>query len=101
MLPRSPLILFLIVKVHRNNIVSLLKHTAAYKHQDTGWVQKIYEPLLSALTFKAKLTAASKYSATLTKSSSTNPLEVSAGVPEIHKSYQDQVVEQGQIKIKM
>jgi hypothetical protein len=38
-------------------------------------------PVVAALTFKAKFTAASKKSATLAKSSSTNPLDVSAGVP--------------------
>jgi len=36
------------------------------------------------LIFTAKFTAASKNSATITKSSSANPLEVRAGVPEIH-----------------
>ena len=38
-------------------------------------------PVVAALTFKAKFTAKSKNSATLAKSSSTNPLDVSAGVP--------------------
>lgn len=38
-------------------------------------------PVVAALTFKAKFTAESKKSATLAKSSSTNPLDVSAGVP--------------------
>jgi len=42
-----------------------------------------YKPLVSALIFTANFTAASKKSATLAKSSSTNPLEVRAGVPEV------------------
>lgn len=37
--------------------------------------------MVSALTFNAILTAASKKSATFAKSSSTNPLDVRAGVP--------------------
>lgn len=40
------------------------------------------EPVVSALIFSANLTAASKKSATLAKSSSTNPLDVRAGVPD-------------------
>jgi hypothetical protein len=41
----------------------------------------IYIPVVAALIFTAKFTAASKKSATLAKSSSTNPLDVRAGVP--------------------
>lgn len=41
-----------------------------------------YTPLVSALIFNANLTAMSKKSATFAKSSSTNPLDVRAGVPE-------------------
>jgi hypothetical protein len=42
-------------------------------------------PLVAALIFRARFTAPSKNSATFSKSSSVNPLEVSAGVPEIRK----------------
>jgi hypothetical protein len=38
-------------------------------------------PVVAALIFTAKFTAASKKSATLAKSSSANPLDVRAGVP--------------------
>lgn len=44
------------------------------------------EPFVSDLIFSAKFTAASKKKATLAKSSSINPLEVRAGVPEIEKN---------------
>lgn len=40
------------------------------------------KPVEAALIFKANLTEASNNSATLTKSSSRNPLDVRAGVPE-------------------
>lgn len=44
------------------------------------------KPFDSALIFAANLTAESKNSATLAKSSSTNPREVRAGVPESPKA---------------
>lgn len=47
------------------------------------WHRK--EPLVSPLIFNANFTAASKNSATFSKSSSTNPLDVRAGVPEAPK----------------
>jgi hypothetical protein len=43
-------------------------------------------PCASALIFKANFTAASKNSATFTKSLSIKPLEVRAGVPGAPKS---------------
>lgn len=42
-------------------------------------------PLASALIFNANFTAASKKSATLSKSSSTKPLDVRAGVPGVQR----------------
>lgn len=46
-------------------------------------ISDICEPLVSDLICTASFTAASKKYATLAKSSSTNPLEVRAGVPEM------------------
>jgi hypothetical protein len=58
---------------------------ARYKEalREQGKILKIYKPLVSAFIFTANFTEASKKSATLAKSSSTNPLEVRAGVPDV------------------
>jgi hypothetical protein len=55
-----------------------LKSNRKLKHEK---VLGLLIPVVAALTFKAKFTAESKNSATLAKSSSTNPLDVRAGVP--------------------
>jgi hypothetical protein len=71
------------VVTRKGNRNVFLESNRKTKHQ---MVLGLLIPVVAALTFRAKLTAESKKSATLAKSSSTNPLEVSAGVPAIPQS---------------